>query len=77
MIAGLLPGQAFALKVRPDVVRDRVLDVVHLSLRQLIRRHAVDFSVCLLTDIKLAALVITALHRGKATSIKAWDQYGV
>ena len=58
-------------------VRDSHADVGSITDGYLIRRKAVDFSVCLLTDIKLAALVITALHRGKATTIKAWDQYGV
>ena len=43
----------------------------------LIRRTAVDFSVCLLTDVKLATLVVTALARGKKPTIKAWDQFGM
>ena len=45
----------------------------------LIRRKAVDFSVCLLTDVKLATLVIQALHRrhfGRAPPIRAWDEFG-
>jgi hypothetical protein len=45
----------------------------------LIRRKAVDFSVCLLTDVKLAVLLVHALHRrhtGKKPSIKAWDEFG-
>jgi len=46
----------------------------------LIRRTAVDFSVCLLTDVKLATLLIHALHRKHlgvvSTEIKAWDEFG-
>ena len=45
----------------------------------LIRRTAVDFSVCLLTDVKLATLLIHALHRrfkGVAPEVKAWDEFG-
>ena len=42
-----------------------------------IRRKAVDFSVTLLTDIKLATLLIGALARRRAPVIKSWDQYGL
>merc|ERR1712159_978937 len=56
-------------KTKPNVdeyLADGKIDLV-INVRDW---QAVDFSVCLLTDIKLAALVITALHRGKATTIK-------
>ena len=43
----------------------------------MIRRKAVDFSVTLLTDIKLATLIISAMARRRAPTIKAWDQYGL
>jgi len=43
----------------------------------MIRRKAVDFSVTLLTDIKLATLIISAMARRRAPSITAWDQYGL
>ena len=45
----------------------------------LIRRTAVDFSVCLLTDVKLATLLIHGLHRrhvGVVPEVKAWDEFG-
>merc|ERR1711865_420555 len=35
--------------------------------------HAVDCSVCLLTDIKLSILIIAAMARKKVPVIKAWD----
>jgi len=42
----------------------------------MIRRKAVDFSVCLLTDIKLATLIISAMARRRPPNIKSWDMYG-
>merc|ERR1719498_1173185 len=42
-----------------------------------IRRKAVDFSVTLLTDIKLATLIISAMARRRVPTIKSWDQYGL
>jgi len=45
----------------------------------LIRRTAVDFSVCLLTDVKLATLLIHALHRRHTSAppeLRAWDEFG-
>ena len=43
----------------------------------MIRRKAVDFSVTLLTDIKLSMLIIGAMARRKKPVIKAWDQFGL
>ena len=44
-----------------------------------IRRTAVDFSVCLLTDVKLATLLVHAIHRrfkGEVPPMRAWDEFG-
>jgi carbamoyl-phosphate synthase large subunit len=57
-------------------VRDSHADTGSVTDGYLIRRKAVDFSVCLLTDIKLAVLVTQALARRKEPSIKSWDQFG-
>ena len=56
-------------------VRDSKASEESITDGYLIRRHAVDFSVPLLTDIKLASLLISALHRRKSPSFKSWDQY--
>jgi len=57
-------------------VRDSKASEASISDGYLIRRKAVDYSVPLLTDIKLAVLVVTALQRRKSIAIKAWDQFG-
>jgi carbamoyl-phosphate synthase large subunit len=58
-------------------IRDSKADEGSISDGYLIRRKAVDFSTTLITDVKLATLVITALARGKKPTIKAWDQFGM
>jgi len=60
-------------------IRDSKADAGSLTDGYHIRRTAVDFSVCLLTDVKLATLLVSAMHRrhhGTAPSIKAWDEFG-
>jgi len=57
-------------------VRDSKADDDSKTDGFLIRRAAVDSSVCLLTDIKLATLITEAIHRGKPMNIKAWDEFG-
>ena len=60
-------------------VRDSRADPGSQTDGYLIRRKAVDFSVCLLTDVKLATLVVSAIHKrhtSKAPPIKAWDEFG-
>jgi len=58
-------------------VRDSQADDGSITDGYLIRRKAVDFSVCLLTDVKLAMLVITAMARkGTKPAIKSWEQFG-
>jgi hypothetical protein len=60
-------------------VRDSKADEGSFTDGYHIRRKAVDFSVCLLTDVKLATLLVQALHRrhkGKAPHILAWDEFG-
>mmetsp|Transcript_36218 Transcript_36218/g.116301 ORF Transcript_36218/g.116301 Transcript_36218/m.116301 type:complete len:846 (+) Transcript_36218:2-2539(+) len=57
-------------------VRDSKADEASKTDGFLIRRAAVDCSVCLLTDIKLATLIVTAMSRRKALNIKAWDEFG-
>ena len=57
-------------------VRDSKADVGSITDGYLIRRKAVDFSICLLTDVKLAMLVVSALTRGKKPVIKSWDEFG-
>ena len=59
-------------------IRDSHADDGSLTDGYLIRRKAVDFSVTLLTDVKLATLTIHALyrrHKGVAPEIKAWDEF--
>merc|ERR1712159_174769 len=58
-------------------IRDSKADEGSISDGYLIRRKAVDFSVTLLTDVKLASLLVAAVARGKAPKIKAWDQFGM
>ena len=58
-------------------IRDSKADEGSISDGYLIRRKAVDFSTTLITDVKLATLVVTALARGKKPTIKAWDQFGM
>ena len=58
-------------------VRDSRADPGSLTDGYLMRRKAVDFSVCLLTDVKLATLLVSAMHRrhtGKAPAFRAWDE---
>jgi hypothetical protein len=57
-------------------VRDSKADEASKTDGFLIRRAAVDCSKCLLTDIKLATLIVTAMSRRKALNIKAWDEFG-
>jgi len=57
-------------------VRDSHASEASITDGYLIRRKAVDFSVCLLTDIKLAVMVVTAIGKGKTPQIKAWDEFG-
>jgi len=57
-------------------VRDSKADDDSKTDGFLIRRAAVDSSVCLLTDIKLATLITEAIHRRKPMNIKAWDEFG-
>jgi len=57
-------------------VRDSKADEESKTDGFLIRRAAVDCSVCLLTDVKLAMLIVTAMSRRKALNIKAWDEFG-
>jgi len=57
-------------------VRDSQASEHSMTDGYLIRRKAVDYSVCLLTDIKLATMLVTSVVRGRPPSIKAWDQYG-
>jgi len=57
-------------------IRDSKASEESITNGYLIRRKAVDFSVCLLTDIKLATMLIESLARNKKPNIKAWDQYG-
>ena len=61
-------------------VRDSRADPGSQTDGYLIRRRAVDFSVCLLTDVKLASLLISGLHRRhmgqKVGTIRAWDEFG-
>ncbi|EOD21046.1 carbamoyl phosphate synthetase [Emiliania huxleyi CCMP1516] len=57
-------------------VRDSKADDDSKTDGFLIRRAAVDSSVCLLTDIKLATLITEAIHRRKPINIKAWDEFG-
>ena len=42
----------------------------------MIRRKAVDFSTCLISDINLAKYTVMGLKRGRTQGVKAWDQYG-
>ena len=58
-------------------VRDTHADDGSITDGYTIRRKAVDFSVCLLTDIKLSILIIEAMFRKKEPVIKAWDQFGM
>merc|ERR1711865_1249974 len=58
-------------------VRDTHADDGSITDGYTIRRKAVDFSVCLLTDIKLSILIIGAMSRKKVPVIKAWDQFGL
>ena len=58
-------------------VRDTHADDGSITDGYTIRRKAVDFSVCLLTDIKLSILIISAMARKKVPVIKAWDQFGM
>ena len=81
--SGQLPSVVDALEAKEiDLViniRDSKADDGSVTDGYLIRRKAVDFKVCLLTDVKLAALVIHAmwrLHNGKAPPMKAWDEFG-
>ena len=60
-------------------IRDSHASSGSLTDGYLIRRTAVDFSVCLLTDVKLATLLVHGLHRrhtGHAPEMKAWDEFG-
>jgi len=60
-------------------VRDSKASEGSVSDGYLIRRKAVDFSVCLLTDVKLSVLIIEALyrrHQGVAPKLLAWDEFG-
>jgi len=58
-------------------IRDSQADDGSKTDGYMIRRKAVDFSVCLLTDVKLAMLVIEAMERKRdGTSVKSWDQFG-
>jgi len=61
-------------------VRDSKADDGSLTDGYLMRRKAVDFSVGLLTDVKLAVMLIHALFRRSQRStpppIKAWDEFG-
>ena len=61
-------------------IRDSKADSGSMTDGYLIRRTAVDFSVCLLTDVKLASLIVAAMHRrhhGHHVPIKAWDEFGI
>jgi len=61
-------------------VRDSKADSGSLTDGYLIRRKAVDFSICLLTDVKLATMLVHAIFRlklrGKPYEVKAWDEFG-
>ena len=57
-------------------IRDSKADDGSLTDGYHIRRKAVDFSVCLLTDVKLAMLVVSAMSKGKQPVIKSWDELG-
>ena len=60
-------------------IRDSKADSGSLTDGYHIRRTAVDFSVCLLTDVKLASLICAAMHRrhnGHVSQLKAWDEFG-
>ena len=60
-------------------VRDSKANDDSISDGYLIRRKAVDFSVCLLTDVKLSVLLIHALwrrHNHAAPKLLAWDEFG-
>ena len=51
------------------------LDPNHHEDKYLIRRHAIDFSVSLITNIQVAILFVQSLQERKHLSIKAWDEY--
>jgi len=57
-------------------VRDSHADDGSITDGYLIRRKAVDFSICLLTDVKLATLVVQSMERGKRPVIKSWEEFG-
>jgi len=57
-------------------VRDSHASEDSITDGYLIRRKAVDSLVPLLTDIKLAVLIVAAMARKKKPTIKAWDQFG-
>jgi len=58
-------------------VRDSKATAESITDGYLIRRKAVDFSVCLLTDINLAKMCVMGLQKGREKGVKAWDEYGV
>ena len=58
-------------------IRDTHADDGSVTDGYMIRRKSVDFSVTLLTDIKLSMLIIGAMARRKKPAIKAWDQFGL
>jgi hypothetical protein len=58
-------------------IRDTHADDGSITDGYMIRRKSVDFSVTLLTDIKLSMLIIGAMARRKKPVIKAWDQFGL
>lgn len=63
-------------------IRDSKADSGSISDGYAIRRSAVDHSIGLLTDVKLAGLVIAAFTReckddGSKVKVKAWDEWPV
>ncbi len=60
-------------------VQDSTIASESRSDGYIIRRTAVDFSIDLLTDLKLASLIVTAIYRRHRASrrvpIQAWDEF--